>query len=262
MSSGTPPRPPAALMALATAAAVVAVVMVLVSGAVAGQRFATREPGQPATDGTTPTPGVPSISYNSVTASPTTFLGGQPVYGDGIDNAYYEAPPAKDGWKAADPHDWVEIALPKNFSGPKARAIGYVAYDQGYCAHSKYGFSSRAYVGFGVPAEATDDVKAANLLLVKSWRAAIVHDDPTGPAPVVHAARQVKLPDGTAAYESTITTRGDGDPCEPPRAATQILSLDTGDNVASIVVVHDQGEAGDISDALANKILTSVRVLR
>ncbi|HYU86067.1 MAG TPA: hypothetical protein VEK80_14805 [Kribbellaceae bacterium] len=253
MSTGT--RRNTGLAAVAVAAAVAAVVTVLVSAAVAGQRFATRETADP-TSAPPTLPTTPSISYQSgglPTAS--AFPDGQVRFSDPAENAYFEVPATKDGWVGAGPLDYVEAKFPESYVGPKPWIINYVTLDRNFCkpkdeVHINY----RAIAGFGVPAADTDDVKGAHLRVVRSWRVGLAHDDPGAPAPKVGAPRQVELADGTA-WRTDLVTTGDGDRCDAPKTKMSIVSLDTGSGVSSMILVHDVGQKGDITDAEAEKIL-------
>jgi len=253
MSTGT--RRNTGLAAVAIAAAVAAVVTVLVSAAVAGQRFATRETADP-TSAPVTLPTTPSISYQSgdlPTAS--AFKDGQIRLSDPAANAYFEVPAADEGWVRAGEGEVVQGTYPDSYSGPKPWISLYFAVDENYCKPDKpLGITYRAIAGFGVPVDYTDDAKVAHLDVVKSWRVAIEDADPKGPKPKISAPRQVKLADGTA-WRTDIVTTGGGDRCDAPKATMTILSMDTGDEIASLIVEHDLGEKGDVSDAVAEKIL-------
>jgi len=258
MPSGMTSRPAAGLTALATAAAVVAVVTVLTSGAVAGQRFATRDSGS---DGpTTPaaqTTGTPTIAYPTID-KPTSsvFENGQLVTGDAKRNAYFEVPA---DWDYLDTM-LIGLETKDSYRGLLPRVFGAAYYDADWCGTDDLPVG-RAYFGLTGPV-GTDDVRAANLKARDSWVAGLSFDQKLGDKPpTTTSPRALTLDDGTTAYVSSVSGRMTDGECASDLVKVTVLSIDTGEYVATVVGHRFLGTGKDLSEAMLMKVLTSVRVI-
>jgi hypothetical protein len=260
MSSGTPPRPSAGLMALATAAAVVSVVMVLVSGAVAGQKFATRDSNASADDPVTQTTAKPPVVDSTVEApTSTVFPDGQLVIGDALKNAYFEVPAQREGWDYRDTMI-LGLEVKDSYAGILPKIQGAAYYDASWCG-TKSLPTGRAYFGFTGPI-GTNDVRTANQRARDSWAAGLSYDLKKGdPGPRTTSPRRVTTADGTTAYVSSVTGRMNDGECPSDKLKVTVLSIDTGKYVAT-VVGHEYLDTGkDLSEPMVMKVLTSVRAI-
>jgi hypothetical protein len=127
---------------------------------------------------------------------------------------------------------------------------------RGWCPRQPR-WSSRALVGIARPA-GSDDTRAVNAAVSSAWLRALAATTP--PAWVRHR-HQSRRGRGwlTSAY---VDTSGSRAPCTPPRVWFQALSLDTGADVATVVVVADGDVPGALGRHAIDRILAGVRVLR
>jgi hypothetical protein len=256
MGSGNDVRRPRGLAALASVTAAVAVVTVLVTAAVAAQRYAAR----PGASTPSPTATGPSIEYPSVTAiTPSVFDDGQIVYGDTSRNAYFEAPSASAGWTYEE-GTIIGVESPPDYTGPAPVVRAPVSLDLGWCAPDPS--AQRAYVGFGVSV-VSQDAQAANATIVGSWHRGLgwAKRQRDRATPVVGPQRSVTLGDGGTAWLTTLTSRWHTaeKPCGVDRVSVSVLSRDTGDQIASVVGYRRLGTGADLSLADLTEILETVR---
>jgi len=261
MSTGT--RRNTGLAAVAVATAVAAVVTVLVSAAVAGQRFATREDAA-ASDSPTSHPsgssGSPTIVYpTDKPPTSTVFTNGQLVIGDTAKNAYFEVPARSQGWEYRDSMI-LGLEVKDSYVGLLPKVFGAAYYDVDWCGSDSLP-TGRAYFGLTGPVD-TDDVQAANLKARDGWVAGLSFDLKKGdPRPRATTPRELTLADGTEAWVSSVEGRMSDGECASDKLKVTVLSIDSGANVATVVGHRYVGTGKDLSDAMVMKVLTSVRIV-
>lgn len=233
---------------LALTLAVLAVLAVLGSAAVTVTAYTARDPGGPAG---------PGRASPGATPGATGHLGeGQTVRG-AHGRASFEAPSAQHGWTRQG-RDTVLYYLDRH-GAPSVGVRGAAVYRAGYCRGRED--SNRAFAGFAAPVVG-DSVRAVNTDLARRWVRAIAlaGDLTTRGRHTPLRTDDVTLADGTRAVRtrSRITVARPG-PCVAPAVDLAMLSIDTGESVATLVLVRDTGARGTLPDGVADAILASLR---
>jgi hypothetical protein len=136
---------------------------------------------------------------------------------------------------------------------------GPAVFKDGYCKGSS-GISNRGFVGFTRTATGMS-AHEANTDLSRDWVAAVsLNEDLKTSSPHTPLrTTEVTLGDGsTAVRSSSRITLDTGDPCDPPAVELTMVSLDTGDAVANLVLVRDVGVPGALSEELADQIIDTL----
>lgn len=232
----------------ARALAVVAAVALVISAAVTLTAYAGRDGGPAAGGAGARSPG-------------RAFPDGQLVVSGGRTGASVEVPARRTGW-TVESRDTVVYYVDRR-GEPAVGVSGAAVLSDGYCRQHPDG-SDRGFVGFTRPVPGTDVREAATALARRWVRAVALHEDLRTSSPHTPLrTREVTLADGTPAVRSTarVLPTGHG-PCAAPSVVLTLLSFDTGGRggaVATLVMVRDAGAAGDLSDAVAERILRTVR---
>jgi hypothetical protein len=125
---------------------------------------------------------------------------------------------------------------------------------RGWCPQQPR-WSSRALVGIARPT-GSDDPRAVNAAVSSAWLRALTA---TGrPGEVSHLDRSRRA--GGWLTSAVVDISGNGRPCTPPRVRFEALSLDTGTDVATVVLVADSGVRDALGPHAIERILTGVRV--
>ncbi|MFC4786968.1 hypothetical protein ACT8ZV_21010 [Nocardioides sp. MAHUQ-72] len=242
---------------LASLLAVLAVVAVLGTAVTAVAAYTQRDGSTPSSGGGgTPGPGEPSASRTVEKVH--VFDDGQFVVGDRGDNALFEVPASAEGW-SLESSDTVVYYLDRQ-GDPAVGVNGPAVFRDGYCKKRSTS-SNRGFVGFTRSATGMG-ARQANTDLAKEWVAAIsLNEDLRTSSPHTPVrTTQVTLADGSTAVRSTSRiTLSDPGPCDPPAVQLAIVSLDTGEAVANLVMVRDLDAPGTLDDDLAEKILSTLR---
>ena len=251
---------------VATVLAAVSTLAVLAVTGVAVTAYTHRD-GASVADGPSSTSASPSPTESpSSTAPPVSerehvFDDGQFVVGDRGDNAMFEVPSSADDWTTQS-SDTVLYYLGKD--GKAAVGVaGPAVFRDGYCKTADTA-SNRGFVGFTRSATGLA-ARAANEQLSAEWVAAIsLNEDLKTSSPHTPVVtEEITLDDGSTAVRSTSRiTVTDRTPCDAPAVDFALVSLDTGDAVANLVMVRDAEAPDVLDDELAGQILGTLhRVL-
>lgn len=234
---------------LASLLAVLAVLAVLGTTVTAVAAWTRRAPAPAA-----PVAGGPGAPTSSGVVKEHVFDDGQFVVGDRGDNALFEVPARSEGWRT-ESSDTVLYYVDRK--GDMAVGVtGPAVFRDGYCTQTSED-SNRAFVGFTRSATGMG-AREANTDLSRQWLAAVSLDEDlrtSHPHTPLRTTR-VTLADGSTAVRSSSRITLDSDrPCDPPAVELTMVSLDTGESVANLVLVRDTGVRGGLSDALADRIV-------
>lgn len=203
--------------------------------------------------------GQPTAEPSVDAATPyAAFPDEQVVYGQLEDNAMFEVPARRTGWRVSSADTFIYYADADG--NPVEGVDGAAVFRQDYCPEAE-GASNRGFVGFGrVSAGVT--ARQAGEALSKRWVGAIALDPETGRSarhtPI--EVTDVSLRDGSPAVRASATIEvGSHKPCDPPRVRFTMLSVDTGDAVANLVMVRDAGEPGVLAADTAEQILGTLQ---
>jgi hypothetical protein len=238
---------------VASLLAVLAVLAVLGTTVTAVAAYTQRD-----RDPATPTADQPSAAASSSGVSKEhVFDDGQFVVGDRDDNALFEVPAGSEGW-TTESSDTVIYYVDRN-GDPAVGVNGPAVFKDGYCKGSS-GISNRGFVGFTRTATEMS-AREANTDLSRDWVAAVsLNEDLRTSSPHTPLrTTEVTLGDGsTAVRTSSRITLDSDDPCDPPAVELTMVSLDTGDAVANLVLVRDLGVRGALTDELADQIVDTL----
>lgn len=188
------------------------------------------------------------------------FPEGMPLYGARDDNALVELPGATEGWSPLS--EDVTLYYVDEEGDPAVSVNGGALFDRGFCQdESRSEPTNRGFVGFTRTATGMG-TEEANTRLSADWQAAVsVHPESLilqEVTPVV--SEQATLADGSTAFRSDFeVTVTDPGACEPPALHVTLLSLATGENIATLVMVRDLRTVGALSEESAESILSSLR---
>lgn len=231
---------PAGLRVAASALAPLAVLAVLLAGAAAAVTY-------PGDDGATTGPGEPaSTSPDGSTApSPTAPEGGQLVSGGALD-ATFVVP--EEGWTLA---DGTSIGYGSPDGDGSVGTDSPALYDQGFC-ESEDGLTYRALAGFTDLASARDvTVQQSAQDALDAWSGALGGGgDAAGDVVVT----PVRLDDGSAGWTGAqvLEVSEPETDCDPEARELRVVSVDTGGDVATVVLVRDvRADGGDLGDGLS-----------
>jgi hypothetical protein len=235
---------------LASLLAVVAVLAVLGTTVTAVAAYTQRDQ-----DPATPVMASPSAPASSSRVTKEhVFEDGQFIVGDRDDNALFEVPARGEGW-TTESSDTVVYYVDRK-GDPAVGVNGPAVFRNGYCTTSSDA-SNRGFVGFTRTATGMS-AREANADLSREWVAAVsLNDDLRTSSPHTPLrTTEVTLDDGSPAVRSSsrITLDSD-DACDPPAVEFTMVSLDTGDAVANLVLVRDVGVRGALTDELVDQVI-------
>ncbi|WP_109508035.1 hypothetical protein [Nocardioides speluncae] len=207
-----------------------------------------------ATDGSErpPKPSVPKAE----------FEGGQPIYGDRLQNVQFEVPAVDTGWTLSSPD--YEVGFEGGPETDRASVRGQVAfYRTGWCTDEEGVEQHAGFVGFE-RAEKSDDPEAVSKEIADHWVNITSYrdDDKTHHEYTDVTTDEIELGDGESAYlsRSVITiAEADQEKCSSPELEIDVLSLDAGDHVATVVLARDKGTSEAMSDEAVDDVLATVR---
>lgn len=243
---------------LAPVLAVLAVLAVLGTTVAAALTYRGRESevaGPSAGQKTEQPTETPSVDAATLYAA---FPDEQVVYGQLEDNAMFEVPGKRQGWTVSSADTLIYYA---DADGNVVEGVnGAAVFRQDYCSKAE-GASNRGFVGFGRVSEGVTARQASEALSGR-WVGAIALDPDTDRSarhtPV--EVTDVALSDGSPAVRASATIQVASDkPCDPPRVLFTMLSVDTGDAVANLVMVRDAGEPGVLPVDVAEQILGTLQ---
>lgn len=200
------------------------------------------------------------------------FVGGQPIYGDRVQNAQFEVPSIDLGWTLSSP-DYLlgfEGGPDEDEDGvPDDRAVvrGQVAfYKEGWCTNEENQAEQAGFAGFELP-EKSDDPEAVSKKIADHWVDVTSYreDNKTHHKFTPVTTSEIEVGDGEAGYlsRSVITVaKKDRKKCSSPRIEIDVLSVDTGRNVATVVLVRDLDTTQAMSDDAVDDVLATARKIK
>jgi hypothetical protein len=200
------------------------------------------------------------------------FEGGQPIYGDRLQNAQFEVPSVDTGWTLSSPDYLIGFEGGPDEDGdggPDGKAVvrGQVAfYKQGWCTNEEDREEEAGFVGFELP-EKSDDPEAVSKKIAEHWVdiTSYREDNKTHHEYTDVTTDEIEIGDGATGYlsKSVITiAEEERKKCSAPELEIDVLSVDTGSNVATVVLVRDRDTSQAVSEESVDAILETLRKSR
>lgn len=200
------------------------------------------------------------------------FEGGQVVYGDRVQNAQFEIPAVDTGWTLSSPDYVLGFEGGPDEDGDKApdeRAVvrGQIGfYKEGWCTNEEDRAEQAGFVGFELP-EKSDDPEAVSKKIAEHWVdiTSYREDNKTHFEYTDVTTDEIEIGDGESGYlsKSVITIdEKDRKKCSAPQLEIDVLSVDTGDNVATVVLVRDLDTSQALPDESVDEILAAVHKIK
>lgn len=190
------------------------------------------------------------------------FEGGQPLYGDRMQNVQFEVPSVDTGWTLSSPD--YEIGFEGGPDNDRASVRGQVAfYKDGWCTDEDGRVQQAGFVGFE-HVEKSDDPEAVSKEIAEHWVNITSYrdDKKTHHEYTDVTTDEIEIGDGATGYlsKSVITiSEEDQKKCSSPQLEIDVLSLDTGSNVATVVLVRDLDTSQELPEESVNDVLATVR---
>lgn len=219
-----------------------------------------------ATDGSErpPSPNVPE----------PRFAGWQTIYGDRLQNVAIEVPSVDVGWTLLSPGQGTYFAGKDNDGdgvgdGDKAVTDGQAAIlGLNWCDPGEHEQPYLASIGIeSMPNSKDEDLRTANEDLAEVWvEEASYHDDGVHTNEHTDIVTELfELDDGTDAVlsRSVITVAAaDRKKCDAPEHEVNVLTLEAGNHLVSVVLSRDLGLDGSMTDDGVDEILRAVHALK